>query len=860
MHGLPRSSSTSSNRSSRNLAEIEEEEPEAEAESFYVAVGKEYRESKETLIWALRNVSKDRRLVLVHVHRPAQLIPMMGAKFHVNQLKEEQVRGFRLLEMHKLNNTLDEYLALCSLAKVKAEKLVIEMDDIGKGIVELIAQHGIKKLIMGAAADRQYSKKLKGPKSKTAISVERNADQSCKIWFVCKGNLICTRDAVLDGSEVGRSHGAILQDSSQSYQLRSKSAPAHQTETTNWLASPTQRSRSEDYDSRGGKLKPADTSRSVSFSMREGGVVDPSEGISRGSPASDHSLSSVGSSIGSLPTFKDQENEEALPSVQEPDEELRLSSPSLELEGDAVDDEVYEKLQYALKEAEDAKREAYEESQRRRKAEVYAIEAAQKVKASENVYVKELKQRKGIEVTLARERLELEKLKAQHDEVLEEVQKANGKKAQMQLQITESEQIIKDLQEKLSVARCLIKSLHKEYEGSQQEQEDAIREVKEQEEASTGTQRVMNFSEFTYSEIERATNNFDDSMKIGEGGYGSVYKGYLRHTIVAIKILNSQSMQGQAEFYQEVEILGKVRHPHVVTLIGTCPEAWALIYEYLPKGNLSDRLACKDNTPPLPWHVRTNILAEICSALIFLHSYKPHVVVHGDLKPANILLGSNFTSKLGDFGICRFLAESNTTSTFYKHTQPKGTLIYMDPEFLSSGELTPRSDVYSFGLIMLRVLTGKPALGIIKEVKDAVGGDRLHEILDVSAGDWPLVQAKQLANLGLRCCEIKRKKRPDLKGDAWSVLEPMVKATSSMGSPSSNNCIPSYFMCPIFQEIMKNPQIAADGFTYEAEAIKGWLESGHDTSPMTNLKLTHRDLIPNRALLSAIQEWLQKQN
>lgn len=178
------------------------------------------------------------------------------------------------------------------------------------------------------------------------------------------------------------------------------------------------------------------------------------------------------------------------------------------------------------------------------------------VKVSENLYAKELKQRKGIEETLTRERSDLEKLRTQHDKILEELQKASEKKAQMELKITESEQTIKNFQEKLSAAKNLLSSLQEEYKELQQSREDAIREIEElsqKRETASSTQGVMNFTEFTYSELERATNNFNDSMKIGEGGYGSVYKGFLRHTVVAIKLLNSQSMQGQTEFFQEVQ-------------------------------------------------------------------------------------------------------------------------------------------------------------------------------------------------------------------------------------------------------------------------------------------------------------------
>jgi serine/threonine protein kinase len=317
-----------------------------------------------------------------------------------------------------------------------------------------------------------------------------------------------------------------------------------------------------------------------------------------------------------------------------------------------------------------------------------------------------------------------------------------------------------------------------------------------------------------------------------------------------------------------------VRHPNLVTLIGACREAFGLVYEFLPNGSLEDRLACTNNTPPLTWQVRTKIICEMCSALIFLHSNKPHPVVHGDLKPGNILLDANFVSKLGDFGICRLLSQSSTTTTttraittkLHRTTTPKGTFAYMDPEFLSTGELTPRSDVYSFGIIILRLLTGRSPKSIAEVVEDAVERGQLHAVLDPTAGDWPFVQANQLAHIGLRCAEMSRRRRPDLVGEVWKVVEPLMKAASLDAgrlsfAPSSSlddAHAPSYFLCPIFQEVMSDPRIAADGFTYEAEAITGWFDSGRDTSPMTNLKLEHCELTPNRALRSAILEWQQQ--
>ncbi|KAJ1700943.1 hypothetical protein LUZ63_000722 [Rhynchospora breviuscula] len=331
--------------------------------------------------------------------------------------------------------------------------------------------------------------------------------------------------------------------------------------------------------------------------------------------------------------------------------------------------------------------------------------------------------------------------------------------------------------------------------------------------------------------------------------------------MVAIKMLHSESLQGKPEFEQEVAILSKMRHPNLVTLIGTCSENSALIYEYLPNGSLEDRLSCQGSTPPLTWQVRTRIIGEICRALLFLHS-NPNPIVHGDLTLANILLDGNLVSKLSDFGISRLLTETETNTLVYRTKYLRGTFAYMDPEFLRSGEITVKSDVYSFGIIILQLLTGKPPTNIVVDVEDAIDTDSLHLMVDESAGKWPFVQAKQLINLGLRCAQMHRRKRSNLESE-WKLVESLMQVASLSVSPGfkselDEKGIPSYFMCPIFQEVMKDPHIAADGYTYEAEAIKGWLDSDHRTSPMTNLPLPHPELTPNYALRSAIQEWLLK--
>lgn len=240
--------------------------------------------------------------------------------------------------------------------------------------------------------------------------------------------------------------------------------------------------------------------------------------------------------------------------------------------------------------------------------------------------------------------------------------------------------------------------------------------------------------------------------------------------------------------------LSRVRHPNLVTLIGTCPESRSLIYEYLEKGSLEDHLVPKGKTPPLPWQTRTKIASEICSVLIFLHSSRPSII-HGNVKPKNILLDANFVSKLGDLWVCRFVPQN------MKPTDPESS-VYMDPDFLDTGELTAESDVYSFGVVLLRLLTGRPALGIVKDVKCALERGNFNALLDVGAGEWPLGEAKTLAHLALRCCVDKQGDRPDLVSQIRSVIELMRESCTSKSDSKRPGRIPSHFLCPIFQVII----------------------------------------------------------
>ncbi|KAK7270481.1 hypothetical protein RIF29_23656 [Crotalaria pallida] len=482
--------------------------------------------------------------------------------------------------------------------------------------------------------------------------------------------------------------------------------------------------------------------------------------------------------------------------------------------------------------------------------------------AFESLHAKEISRRKEIEEQISREKEKVHEMKNQRDEILHELQIVQDQNSALWNQIFESQSTETELEEKIISAVNLLKSFKEKRDTLRIEYANAARKVKalkEFREADTKLSYRVEFPAFSFLEINEATNDFDPSWKIREGRYGSVYKGQLCNMHVAIKMLPSYGSQSHLEFQRQVEILSRVRHPNLLTLIGSCVESRSLVYEYLNNGSLESHLARNDKTP-IPYQIRISIAADVCSALIFLHSSDP-CIIHGNLKPSKVLLDANFVAKLSDIGIPSLVqrgVDSAVTTAAGKNTNE--SMAYVDPEYLVTGKFTPESDVYSFGIILLKLLTGRPLFGLVRDVKCALEKDNLKAVLDFSAGEWPLYQTKQLTYLALRCCEQTWLNRPDLVSEIWSVLKPFRTNCINMAPFSTSkkaNHTPPHFVCPILQEVMEDPYIAADGYTYEGEAIKEWLNSGHNTSPMTNLELEHTDLVPNYALQNAIQEWQQ---
>ncbi|KAD5961339.1 hypothetical protein E3N88_12812 [Mikania micrantha] len=390
------------------------------------------------------------------------------------------------------------------------------------------------------------------------------------------------------------------------------------------------------------------------------------------------------------------------------------------------------------------------------------------------------------------------------------------------------------------------------------EEEKALQDSREKQKLQNAINgSSLRYQEFTWEEIVSACSSFSEDLIIGTGGNGTVYKSSFHHTVAAVKVLQSQEAHGTKQFKQELDVLSRIRHPHLLILIGACVEHGCLVYEYMENGSLDDRLFCKNGTPPIPWFDRFRIACEVASALVFLHNAKPKSIVHRDLKPANILLDQNLVSKIGDVGLSTMLqSDVSSTSTVYKDTSPAGTPCYIDPEYQRTGLVSPRSDVYALGMVILQLLTARPVIAVTHVVETALENGELASVLDPDAGEWPVNETKELAILGLSCAELRRKDRPDLKNQVLPVLERLkgVADEAQRSTYVTQSAPPNHFICPILKDVMVDPCVADDGYTYDRRAIEQWFEESH-CSPMTNVPFMSKSLTPNYSLLSAILEW-----
>ncbi|XP_051134514.1 U-box domain-containing protein 33-like [Andrographis paniculata] len=777
--------------------------------AVYVAVGKSVEKAVTLLRWTF-TAFPGQEICLLHVHRPSPLIPTLLGKLPASRANPETVAAYRHEEREEAEKLLSTYLRTCNKSRVKASVIVTEADEIQKGVVDLVNQHMIRKLVIEATPCF-----MKGKRSSCkTCHAARNAPSYCEIFFVNKGKLIWTRKAsvspeiVLPSPHMATACGQNLRSWSFNSGQNEVQREASQPEIT--LLTGVSPCDENIYDQRHGLCS------SSSMSRTSGKFEYVTSAESR------RSCSSSARTLGNCSFDRHKE---------------------LTFEADKSNDETNVML--------------LEQKQ----LEAEALEAFDKVKALEMAVSHEVKLRVDAEGEFRTTAQEQERLLGEREKLTRQLQKTMRSIAVLDCQAHEASRRCQEVAAELRLIQASIAALHKEKLKLQEQKieamtwldrwrnhEHCVVDVNGNQfvELVTENSEVL---EFLLSDLEAATCDFSESFRIGRGGYGVVYKGEMLDRTVAIKKLNLHNMQRQTEFHKVVEVLSKLHHPRLVEFIGACPESWLLVYKYLPGGSLRNYLSNNHNVAILNWKTRAQIVADIAGGLLFLHSFAPTQIVHGNLKPENLLLDSEFRCKISDYGDHMLTPNQTLRCPSFRHCSgSSGAFLYTDPEYHRTGMLTYKSDIYSFGMIILQLVTGNTHGGVVAKVSRALSSGKVASVLDSFAGEWSSYAARRLLELGLQFSELNGRDRPELTPSLVKELEhlPFLEEQT----------VPSFFLCPILREIMHDPMVAADGFTYEGEALRGWLENGHETSPMTNLKLSHLNLIPNHSLRLAIQEWL----
>ncbi|XVF59134.1 hypothetical protein PTKIN_Ptkin07bG0251100 [Pterospermum kingtungense] len=275
---------------------------------------------------------------------------------------------------------------------------------------------------------------------------------------------------------------------------------------------------------------------------------------------------------------------------------------------------------------------------------------------------------------------------------------------------------------------------------------------------------------FSYNDLAAATNNFSEQRKLGEGGFGAVYRGYLPDSDMAVAVtrISSWSKQGKKEYITEVKVISQLRHRNLVQLIGWCHDRneFLLVYEFMPNGSLDSHLFGRKS--PLTWPMRYKISLGMASAILYLHEEWEQCVVHRDIKSSNLMLGSSFSAKLGDFGLAKLMDHELGPKT----TGLAGTLGYMASEYIRTGRASKESDVFSFGVGILEIATGRKSVdpgantdkGLVEWIWGLYEkGELLLAVDKKLSKDFDEKQAERLMIVGLWCAHPDCNSRPSIR-------------------------------------------------------------------------------------------------
>ncbi|KAI8565900.1 hypothetical protein RHMOL_Rhmol03G0297000 [Rhododendron molle] len=712
------------------------------AEAAYKKAEKEAQQRIDAEIKAFKE-AEDKRLMLAGNHVALSDVNHGVAKVYKNQVENEAKELFL------------PFRAFCTRKEIKCNEVIMEDIDIARAICDYVKLNLVQTLVVAAPTKNSFVKKFMA--SDVPSNVSKMAPEFCNVYVISKGRISSVQSATIpvpnppprplqmQSNPVPRPADARPKQNNTARSERTAFVPPNLTEDTEDIKSPFNRGKASGRSY--GDLSPTDSDITfVSYGRptTEGKCASP--------------LASQESGVASLLSYSssDRDNRSSFESQFSPSKSSDLGY-----------------MHASSSSSESANMSWSSSNQDEMEAEMRRLK--QELKQTLNMYSTARKEA----VTAKHEATELHNWKNEELQRLGEARLAG----EATFVIIEREKAkTKAAIEKAEAAQRIAELEAQKRKNAEMK---ALKEAKEKKKVlDVLAQSNVRYRKYTIEEIEAATDHFSISLKIGEGGYGPVFKCVLDHTPVAVKVLRPDAAQGRSQFQREVEVLSCIRHPNMVLLLGACPEYGCLVYDYMANGSLEDRLFRRGNTPPLPWQIRFRIAAEIGTGLLFLHQTKPEPIVHRDLKPANILLDSNFVSKISDVGLARLVPPNVADSvTEYHMTSAAGTFCYIDPEYQQTGMLGTKSDIYSLGIMLLQIVTAKPPMGLTHHVERAIDKGIFAEFLDPSIPDWPVEEALSFAQLALKCAELRRKDRPDLK----TVVLPELNRLKALGEEKMPN-------------------------------------------------------------------------
>ena len=705
--------------------------------------------SQNALKWAIEHlITKGSTIVLIHVKvkPPSSMSNPKASGLHgiveqcsfvVKEPDEHTKEIFR------------PYRVFCARKDIHCKDIVIEHADVAKAIIEYTSQSAIEHLVIGSSNKNGFLKRFKVVDIPGTVS--KGAPDFCTVYVVSKGKIQSMRSA----SRAAPAFSPLQTQLSQSSSVRSdKSDPrvpiivTKANERRSFEGPPgISQDGSETFRSPFTRRRPNDKSYGE-LHMPDSDISF----VSSGRPSTDRLFPSLYNSS-----------------------ESGYSNPRLSYSSDTDGNYSFESINYGIRSIDHMGPPDFSSFSHDSDGVSSATSGnVDDVEAEMRRLKLELKQTMEMYSTACKEALtaqqravELQRWKLEEERRLEEARMAE----ENALAIAEKEKAKSKAAIEAAEAQKRIAELEAQKRISAEMK--ALKEAEEKRKVVDAlTSKDVRYRRYGIEEIEAATNFFAESLKIGEGGYGPVYKCLLDHTPVAVKVLRPDAQQGRSQFQREVEVLSCIRHPNMVLLLGACPEYGCLVYEHMANGSLDDCLFCRGKTPPLPWQLRFKIAAEIGTGLLFLHQTKPEPLVHRDLKPANILLDRNYVAKISDVGLARLVPPSVADNvTQYRMTSAAGTFCYIDPEYQQTGMLGVKSDIYSLGIIFLQILTARPPMGLTHHVGRAIEKGTFSEMLDPSVPDWPVEEAEGLAKMAIKCAELRRKDRPDLGKEVMPELD-----------------------------------------------------------------------------------------